>query len=256
MTLMILTRSLANVLRICGTLALLALTTPVTVLGEDTDSTQLPPHTIALIEAAIRDEMENNSVPGLSVAIAWEGRIRYSRAFGLADVENQVPTRIDTRFRTASIAKALTATAVMKLVELGLIDLDEDIRKYVPAFPQQDTRILVRHVLSHQSGVRHYRDWGEAVGTTSYSDLEQSLSLFADDELVQTPGTAFRYTTFGYTLLGLAIEAVTGDTYESALRNLVWDPGAWRTRGSTITLKLSRIAQAATLGWKAQMTFR
>ena len=112
----------------------------------------------------------------------------------------------------------------MKLVELGLIDLDADIRKYVPAFPQQDKPILVRHLLNHQSGIRHYEDWHEAVGTVSYANLEQSLSLFADDELVQEPGTAFRYTTFGYTLLGLAIEAVTGDSYETAMRSLIWKP--------------------------------
>ena len=224
MTLTVLPRSPANILRILPALALLALAAPVTVQGAKNDREQLPPEIVALVEAKVHEEMAKNSVPGLTVAIAWEGQIRYSKAFGLADIENQVPARTDTRFRTASIAKSLTATAVMKLVELGLIDLDADIREYVPAFPQQDKEILVRHVLSHQSGIRHYDDWSEAVGTVSYADLEQTLRIFAKDELVQVPGAAFHYTTFGYTLLGLAIEAVTGETYEAAMQQLVWEP--------------------------------
>ena len=152
----------------------------------------LDPAIIATVENEIRKMMEKEGVPGLSIAIGWEGEIRYSQAFGLADIENQVPVRKDTHFRTASIAKALTATAVMRLVENGQIDLDENIRKYVRTFPKQDKPILVRHLLNHQSGIRHYDDWTEAVGTKSYENLRASLELFSDDDLVQKPGKAFR----------------------------------------------------------------
>jgi serine beta-lactamase-like protein LACTB len=195
------------------------------------DEAPLAPAIIATVEAEIHALMETDRVPGLSVAIGWEGRLRYSKAFGLADVENQVAASIDTRFRTASIAKALTATAVMILVEKGKIDLEEDIRTYVPAFPEQDSPILVRHVLSHQSGIRHYNSWLEAVGTTSFDNLGQTLQIFAGDALVQEPGEAFRYTTFGYNLLGLAIENATGDSYEMAMRELIWKPAGMQHTG-------------------------
>jgi CubicO group peptidase (beta-lactamase class C family) len=88
-------------------------------------------------------------VPGLSVAVVQQGRVSMTKGFGLADIENKVPATADTVYRIASLSKSITATAAMKLVEMGKINLDAPIQKYCPAFPQKPWPITTRELLTH-----------------------------------------------------------------------------------------------------------
>ncbi|HVJ85419.1 MAG TPA: serine hydrolase domain-containing protein, partial [Caulifigura sp.] len=96
----------------------------------------LPPAVVGRIESLVADAMAKQHIPGLSIAVATGNKIELERGFGLADVENDVRVTPETRFRTASIAKALTAVAAMKLVEEGKLDLDAEIHRYLPDFPK------------------------------------------------------------------------------------------------------------------------
>ena len=90
---------------------------------------------IARIETTITTFMAAQHVPGMSVALVIDGHPAWSRGFGLADVENTVPATAATAYRSASIGKTMTATAALRLVEAGKLDLEDDIRRYCPAFP-------------------------------------------------------------------------------------------------------------------------
>jgi len=191
----------------------------------------LAAETIKQIEALIREEMTRQSIPGMSVAVAVNGQARYAKGFGIADLENSIPVKATTVYRTASIAKPMTATAVMLLAEQGKLDLDAPIQKYCSAFPEKPWPITARQLLGHLGGVRHYTKRGESSGTTHYFTIEESLKIFKDDPLLHEPGSKFHYTTYGYSVLGCAIEGAAGMGYEDYMQENVFKPtGMTHTR--------------------------
>jgi CubicO group peptidase (beta-lactamase class C family) len=124
--------------------------------------------TIEALDRAIAAYVKEQGIPGLTAAVALEGRVVWSRGYGLADLENSVPATPDTVYRSASIGKPMTATAAMRLVELGKLDVEQPIQRYCPAFPVKAWPITVRQLLTHTSGIRHYggpRDQEEQTST-------------------------------------------------------------------------------------------
>lgn len=105
------------------------------------------------IDRVVTSFASHHHVPGLSIAVIDRGRVLLTKGYGLADVENQVPATADTVYRIASLSKSVTATAAMKLVEGGKLDLDAPIQKYCPDFPQKPWSITTRELLSHESGI-------------------------------------------------------------------------------------------------------
>src|SRR5215471_16601321 len=101
------------------------------------DPAPLPKESIEPIEQAITATMAEQGIPGLSVAIVTNNQLRYAGGYGLADVENYVPAKASTVYRWASIAKPVTATAVMQLAQRGKLNLDKPIQDYCPSFPQK-----------------------------------------------------------------------------------------------------------------------
>jgi len=194
-------------------------------------ASHLPPAPQLEVERLISTEMSRANIPGLSVALAAGGELVFTGGFGLSDVENYVPAKAHTVYRTASIAKVMTAVGIMQLVEAGKISLDAPIQRYVPAFPTKPWPITVRQLLNHQSGIRHYRYQEEIDSTRHFPDLFTALRLFQNDPLVGEPGTLVRYTTYGYVLLGAAMELITGQRYLEYLRQRILAPaGMERTR--------------------------
>ena len=198
----------------------------------------LPAAKIEKIEAAITAWMTQNKAPALSVAIVTDNQIRWSKGYGLADVENSVPAKADTAYRLASIAKSITAVAVMQLVERGKLDLNAPINKYCAAYPEKQAlkdapdkqfSITVRQLLVHQSGIRHNK-LDEVLTTKHYNSISEAIGSFKDDPLVVEPETKYSYSTPGYTLLGCAIETASGMSYIDYLRENIFKPaGMTRT---------------------------
>ncbi len=170
-------------------------------------------------------------VPGLSAAVSAGEAVVWAQGFGTADLEQQVPVRADTVFRIASISKPITATAVMQLVERGLVSLDDPIQRYVPGFPRKPQgEVRVRHLLTHTSGIRHYR--GNEFGLHDYfPTLDRAIAVFKDDPLEFAPGEKYLYSTYGYNLLAGVVEAVSGHSFDEYLRANIFAPA-----GMTATL--------------------
>ena len=168
--------------------------------------------TAPAIDRLVTETMSAQQVPAITVAAAVSGRLVYSKAFGYADLENTVPATAETRIRTASIAKSITAVAAMTLVEAGKLDLDAPVQKYCPPFPLKQWPITTRELLSHTSGIRHYAA-GEPEHTQHYRWMADGFALFAAEPLLFPPGTGFQYSTYGYTVAGCAIEGAAGTPF-------------------------------------------
>lgn len=163
--------------------------------------------------------------PSISLAVAVGGEIVLAEAVGIADLETGRLATPTTPYRTYSISKGITAVAVMQAVERGELDLDEDIRDFLPAFPEKRWTVRLIHLLTHTSGVRHYKEnAGEISSTIEYPTLSDSLAVFAADPLGFEPGTAYRYTSFGFNMLTGALERVTGDSFGEVLAERVFGP--------------------------------
>jgi CubicO group peptidase (beta-lactamase class C family) len=183
----------------------------------------LPPDTLREVERTISAEMSRAGAPGASVATVLDGMVRYANGFGLAELENSVPATADTVYRLASISKPVTATAVMQLVEQGKIDLDAPVERYVPGFPKKEWTVTIRQLLGHLGGIRHYQA-DEMRSTRHYADVLEPLHIFKDDPLIAEPGTRYSYTTYGYNLLGAAVEGASGEKFPDYLNRHVFEP--------------------------------
>ena len=183
----------------------------------------LPTETAKHIDEIVARAIADQQIPAISVAIAVNGQIQYQKAFGKADLENDVQATPETLFRTASIAKSMTAVAVMRLVDDGKFDLDAPIQKYCPAFPRKQWTITTRELLGHLSGIRHYKE-GEMDNTRHYEKLSDGFAIFANDPLLFEPGTKFEYSTYGFSVIGCEMEGATGKPYPEIMQQEVFAP--------------------------------
>jgi CubicO group peptidase (beta-lactamase class C family)/D-alanyl-D-alanine dipeptidase len=191
------------------------------VRAQEQNVTALVP--VEEIEQFVQQFMDSNGVPGMSVAVAVDNQLLYSNGFGLADVENTVPATESTRYRTASIAKPMTAAVVLSLMEDGKLDLDASVQNYVPEFSGKKWPVTSRQLLGHLGGIRHYKSSTESSSTKHFYTLKSALKTFADDPLIHQPGTKYRYSSFGYNLLGSVAESA-GDDFLTLLSQRVLEP--------------------------------
>ncbi len=177
----------------------------------------------------VRAYLEQSRVPGMAVAVFADGALVWSEGFGLADIEQQVPVTRHTRFRLASVSKLFAVAAAARLADAGALDLDAPVQQYVSDFPTHLGPPVTARLLAGQlGGVRHYRG-SDFAGTrnidrTVFRNTGAALAIFRDDSLVSPPGSRYHYSTFGYTLLGAAIEGAAGEEYPVALARLVLAP--------------------------------
>jgi serine beta-lactamase-like protein LACTB, mitochondrial len=179
---------------------------------------------IDAVKQAITAFIAEEHAPGVSVAIVKDGKLAWTGAYGFSDLENSVPAKTSTMYRLASISKPITATAVMQLAEAGKLDLDAPVQKYCPAYPEKQWPITARELLGHLAGVRHYKQGDEWRSTQHYSSITESLDFFKEDPLDHEPGTKYQYSTFGFSLLGCAVEGASGMKFMDYLRERVFRP--------------------------------
>lgn len=147
-----------------------------------------------------------SKVPGLSISISQKGKLVYSKGYGFEDREKKIPVNPATsKFRIGSVSKTLTAAALARLYDDGKIDLDAPIQKYVPIWPKKGETITLRLLAGHLAGIRHYKP-GEFLSRTKYDNVSDGLSIFINDPLINTPGTEYFYSSYGWNLISVAME--------------------------------------------------
>ena len=180
----------------------------------------------------IKSAVEQNQTIGIVAGFSINGEIKWQEGAGYSDLKNKIAFDTSTITRVASIAKPMTAIAIMQLHEQGKLKLDEPIQTYLPTFPKKkEGEITVRHLLQHSSGLDGYKNNKEQENQTNYATLSDAVSIFKNRNLVAKPGESFNYTTYGYVVLGLIIEKVSGMSYESYLQSNIWDQAQMTNTG-------------------------
>jgi CubicO group peptidase (beta-lactamase class C family) len=174
-------------------------------------------------EAFATRMMKLQQMTGLSVAVV-HGDFRWSRGFGFADVENQVPATADSSYRMGSVSKPMTAAAILRLADEGKLDLNAEVQTYVPYFPRKAYPVTIRQLLAHQGGISHYRDYEKEGRIKDPKTTREAIAIFADFDLINEPGTKYSYTSYGYNLLGAVVEEVSKQPYGTYLTEQVWKP--------------------------------
>ena len=169
---------------------------------------------------------------GVSVAVMRNGKLIHAAGYGYADVEQAVPATPLTVYRIASVTKQFTAALVLRLAERGQIDLDADIRKYLPDFDTGGRAVTVTQLLSHTSGIADLTRIPAAMAQRCLDiSVREVFAYISKEPFDFEPGESFRYNNSGFWLLGVIIERVTGKPYSQSIRELLLEPlGLDRTR--------------------------
>jgi serine beta-lactamase-like protein LACTB len=190
-------------------------------------SQPLPKWAAAANEARelIRTHITQQNLLGMSVAVGIGGDIVWAEGFGWANLENRQPVTPETRHRIGHVSKALTSVGVGLLRDQGRLHLNDEIQKYVPAFPEKQWPITVRQLMGHVAGIHHYRDteWGDKP-SAHCERASEGLRSFANDPQLFEPETQYRYSTYGWVLVSAAVESVAGEPFFDFMRAKVFEP--------------------------------
>ncbi len=186
----------------------------------------------------IFERFDSPETPGCAAAASRKGQPLLSRAYGMADLEHSIPNTPASLFEAGSVSKQFTATAAVLLHLDGELDLDDDVRDYLPRVPDYGETITIRHLITHTSGLR---DWGSVAAISGWGRSERShrhehvLEIIErQSEINFPPGTRYSYSNSGYNLLAMLVEEVSGRSLEAFTRDRIFEPLAmtntqWRS---------------------------
>lgn len=175
------------------------------------------------VDEIVRAQLAERHIPGAAVAVIKNGKVIKMKGYGLASVEFNVPATPETVFEIGSVSKQITAAAVMLLVEDGKINLDEKISTYLPNTPEAWKDVTVRHLLTHTSGVKSYTSLGGFELSKRYK-VGDFIKELSPQPLEFEPGSTYKYSNSGYSLLGYIIESASGKSYWEFLRERIFGP--------------------------------
>jgi CubicO group peptidase (beta-lactamase class C family) len=166
--------------------------------------------------------------PGCQLAISRDDKIIYSKAWGLADIERNVPYTTATVTEAGSISKEFTAAAILLLEKQGKLSLTDDVRKYLPELPNYRPVIRIEHLLHHTSGIREWSDLAAMTGwprtTRAYTNDDVFSFLCKQEKLNNVPGTEYIYSNSNYLLLAMVVERVSGLTLPDFTKQYIFEP--------------------------------
>ncbi|HEY7639591.1 MAG TPA: serine hydrolase [Steroidobacteraceae bacterium] len=174
------------------------------------------------VDALMRDY--TGDVPGASVLVLKDGEPVVRAGYGLADLETHTPATATTNYRLASVTKQFTAASILLLAEDGKLKLEDKVRKWLPTLPKAAEPITIRHLLTHTSGLIDYEDVIPDSFKAQLHDADVLELLESQDRLYFHPGSDYRYSNSGYSLLALIVERASGRTFATFLRERIFRP--------------------------------
>lgn len=194
--------------------------------GGEVEKARLVPNNQPLAEE-IMAPWASDIEPGVAVAVSLNDEVIFARGAGLASIEHRLPITPDSVFQAASLSKQFTAFAVFLLVSEGQVDLDADVRTYIPELPVTNPVITVRHLLDHTSGLREQNTLAAMAGWMP-DDIHTRLQLFeliTRQQGVNFPaGSEIEYSNTGYGLLAEIVARVSGQSFSSFMEARVFNP--------------------------------
>jgi CubicO group peptidase (beta-lactamase class C family) len=181
----------------------------------------LAPDVAKAIDTYINEQLSENSIPGVSLAVMQDGKVVYAKGYGFANLEHEVAAKPETVYQLASVSKQFTAAGVMLLVEDGKINLDESIRTYLSDAPESWQDITVRQILNHTAGLGDYAPDFDFLQPKTEDEILQSIY---QSELLFEPGSRSRYSNYGYITLGALISKVSGQPFGEFMQERIFAP--------------------------------
>jgi CubicO group peptidase (beta-lactamase class C family) len=187
--------------------------------------------------AALRAELEKAAAADHfsgAVLLAKDGKAVFTAAYGLADREKKIPNKLDTRFRIGSMNKMFTAVSVLQLVQAGKIKLTDPLGKYLTDYPNPDvaSKVTIHHLLTHSGGTGDFFGPQFDAHRLELRTFEDYVKLYGKRGLEFEPGSRWQYSNYGFLLLGVLIEKVSGQNYYDYVREHVYKPAGMTSTAS------------------------
>ncbi len=208
---------------------------------------------IPAVDKIMGDWQQAAPQPGFVYGIVKDGRLVHARGFGVQDVEARRPVTADSLFRIASMSKAFTAMAILKLRDDGKVRLDDPAERYVPElrgwrYPTADApRIQVRDLLAHTAGFVEDNPWGDRQQPLSEADFSRLQR--AGVPWSRAPGLQMEYSNLGYALLGRIVRNASGQSYQSYITRALFRPLGMGSTGYDV---LASPPQRRAIGYRWQ----
>jgi CubicO group peptidase (beta-lactamase class C family) len=161
-----------------------------------------------------------------SVLVAKDGKPVFKKAYGLANKNTNAPNNVDTKFDLGSMNKMFTAIAIAQLVERGKLSFTDTVGKLLPDYPNKEVadKVTVHHLLTHTSGMGTYFNEKFQANLNNLKTVSDYLPLFVNDPLSFEPGKKWQYSNSGFTVLGLIVEKVSGQSYYDYVKEHIFKP--------------------------------
>ena len=163
-------------------------------------------------------------MPGASLIVIKDGAVLYKKAYGMADLEARTPTAASTCYRLASVTKQFTAMSVMILAERKKLSFEDRLTDFFPDFPSCGRSITIRNILNHTSGLIAYEDLMPESTSVPLLDKDVLALLKKKDSTYFAPGSEYRYSNSGYSILALIVEKVSGMHFSQFLKENIFEP--------------------------------
>jgi CubicO group peptidase (beta-lactamase class C family) len=194
---------------------------------------------VAGAERAFETAAKTNAMPapGCAVGVSLNGESVFERAFGLAEMEFNIPNSAQTIFESGSVAKQFTAAALVLLQQDGKLNIDDPVRKYIPELPDYGKPLTIRHMLNHTAGLR---DWGSVMALTGIERYDRVVTnditfniITRQKHLDFAPGSEYSYSNSGYQLAAIIVERVSKQSLRDFVGERIFKPlgmtkSSWR----------------------------
>jgi CubicO group peptidase (beta-lactamase class C family) len=185
----------------------------------------------ARMDQVVQSYVANHQFMGTAL-VARGGQVLYSKAFGSADLEWDIPNAPNTKFRLGSVTKQFTAASILLLEERGKLKVTDPVKKYMPDAPAAWDKITIFNVLTHTSGIPNFTSFPDYAKFGPFPTTPTELvGRFRDKPLDFEPGEKWNYSNSGYVLLTYLIEKITGDTYEKFVHDNIFSPLGMKDSG-------------------------
>lgn len=193
---------------------------------------QNSPENLSATAAAYMQTLEREEGFSGAVLLARDGKILFAHAYGMANLEHDVPNTLETKFRLGSVTKQFTAVAIMMLQERRKLSVRDPICQYVHDCPDSWKSITIHHLLSHTSGIPSFTEFPDNDQFERLPmQISDTIARFKDKPLEFPPGERFHYSDSGYLLLGYVIGQVSGEKYEDFISKNIYEPLRMRDSG-------------------------
>jgi CubicO group peptidase (beta-lactamase class C family) len=202
---------------------------------------------LAALRAKLDQETAADHFSG-AVLLAKSGQPIFSAAYGLADREKKIPNKLDTQFRIGSMNKMFTAESILQLAQAGKLQLTDPLGKYLTDYPNKNvaSKVTIHHLLTHTGGTGDFFGPEFDAHRLELRALKDYVKLYGTRDLAFQPGSRWEYSNYGFLLLGLVIEKVSGQDYYEYVSEHVYKPAGMK---STDSLSEDKIVPNRSVGY-------